>query len=83
MELEKSEGQKTSEISRGKRVGSTLVFCDHLGEQRQEQKTGHPKTWALKNSSIELQMDDHILFGEMPVSVFGIQLNTHTEYSIA
>ncbi len=28
-------------------------------------------------------MDDHILFGEMPVSAFGIRLNTHTEFLIA
>ncbi len=32
---------------------------------------------------MEHQTDDHILFGEMPVSAFGIRLNTHTEYSIA
>jgi hypothetical protein len=48
MELEKSEGQKIQEISRGERVGSILVFCDHLGEQRQEPKLGIQKHELLK-----------------------------------
>jgi hypothetical protein len=47
-ELEKSEGQKIQETSRGKRVGSILVFCDHLGEQRQEHKLGIQKHELLK-----------------------------------
>jgi hypothetical protein len=49
-ELEKSEGQNTQEISQGERVGSTLVFCDPLGEQHQEHKLDIRKHGPLKIS---------------------------------
>jgi hypothetical protein len=48
MELEKNEGQKIQETSRDERVGSILVFCDHLGELRRERKLGIQKHELLK-----------------------------------